>query len=120
VAGEGWLAKLAADKAAHGDCNVPKRSTGAERETAEERETGLDSLGGWVSQQRKLKRKLDRGEPSRGMKAARAARLTALGFAWDRGGAVRGTGRRRKAAAAAAAGPAAIEVVTNHFMATFL
>jgi hypothetical protein len=49
------------------------------------------------------------------MTAARAARLTALGFAWDRGGIVRGTGPRLKAAR-----PAAIEAVTNYFMATFL
>ena len=28
------------------------------------------------------KKKLDRGEPSKGMTAARAARLTALGFVW--------------------------------------
>jgi hypothetical protein len=119
VAWEGWLAKLAAYKAAHGDCNVPKGSTGAKRERAEERETGLGALGNWVINQRKGKRKLDCGEPSQGMTAARAARLTALGFAWDRGGIVRGTGRRLKAAAAAA-GPAAIEVVTNYFMATFL
>ena len=29
------------------------------------------------------KKKLDRGEPCEGMTAERAARLTALGFAWD-------------------------------------
>jgi hypothetical protein len=39
-------------------------------------------LGRWVGKQRTLKRKLDRGEPSEGMTAARAARLTALGFEW--------------------------------------
>jgi hypothetical protein len=37
-----------------------------------------------VSNQRVLKRKLDRGEPSLGMTAARVARLDALGFAWAR------------------------------------
>ena len=36
----------------------------------------------WVSKQRTLKRRLDRGEPSEGMTAERAARLTALGFGW--------------------------------------
>jgi hypothetical protein len=40
-------------------------------------------LASWVKNQRKHKRKLDRGEPGQGMTAARAAKLTALGFAWD-------------------------------------
>jgi hypothetical protein len=40
-------------------------------------------LGNWVSVQRQLKRKLDRGELSEGMTAERAARLTVLGFAWE-------------------------------------
>ena len=35
--------------------------------------------------QRAHKRKLDRGEPSEGMTAERAARLTALGFVWEPG-----------------------------------
>jgi hypothetical protein len=39
-------------------------------------------LGTWVTKQRKLKKALDRGEPSQGMTAARAAKLEALGFAW--------------------------------------
>jgi hypothetical protein len=68
---EAQLARLAAYKAAHGDCSVP-------RGWAED-----PRLGNWVSTQRKFKRRLDRGEPSDGMTAARAARLTALGFAWD-------------------------------------
>jgi hypothetical protein len=33
--------------------------------------------------QRKRKRKLDRGEPSEGMTAERAAKLEALDFAWE-------------------------------------
>ena len=40
-------------------------------------------LGRWVNTQRTLKRKLDRGEPSEGMVAERAARLEALGLVWD-------------------------------------
>jgi hypothetical protein len=39
-------------------------------------------LGAWVSEQRRCKRKLDRGEPAKGMTAARAAKLAALGFVW--------------------------------------
>ena len=35
--------------------------------------------------QRWGKRKLDRGEPSRGMTAERATKLEALGFVWERG-----------------------------------
>ena len=58
-------------KAVHGDCNV--------------RQGWVEGpwLGEWVSKQRMRKRKLDRGEPSEGMTAARAARLTALGFVWE-------------------------------------
>ena len=40
-------------------------------------------LGSWVKSQRTRKRKMVRGEPSQGMTAARAARLTALGFEWE-------------------------------------
>ena len=70
---EAQLARLAAYKAEHGDCKVRVRGGRAE-----------DSrLGNWVSNQRRGKRTLDRGEPSRGMTAERVARLTALGFAWD-------------------------------------
>jgi hypothetical protein len=72
---EEQLARLAAYKAVHGDCNVPKQ--------------GEDPrLGNWVNNQRHNKKKLDRGEPSKGMTAERVARLTALGFVWDppRGG----------------------------------
>ena len=57
---------------AHGNCSVPY-------DWAEDKQ-----LGSWVSKQRTLKHKLDRGEPSQGMTAERAARLDALGFAWDR------------------------------------
>jgi hypothetical protein len=66
----GWeaqLAKLKAYKRMHGDCSVPQQ-------WAED-----PSLGSWVNNQRRGKRLLDRGEPSRGMTAARAAQLEALG-----------------------------------------
>ena len=67
---EAQLARLAAYKAAHGDCNVSQGWAEDPR------------LGHWVSMQRTRKRKLDRGEPSNGMTAARAAKLTTLGLAW--------------------------------------
>jgi hypothetical protein len=67
---EAQLARLAAYKAVHGDCNVPDRWAEDPR------------LVNWVSTQRQLKRRLDRGEPSLGMTAERAARLTALDFVW--------------------------------------
>ena len=60
---------MAAYKAAHGDCNVPKG-------WAED-----PQLGQWVSNQRRCKKVLDRGDRSEGVTAARAARLDALGFA---------------------------------------
>jgi hypothetical protein len=41
------------------------------------------SLGRWVGTQRQWKKKLDRGEPSKGMTVARVAKLDALGFAWE-------------------------------------
>jgi hypothetical protein len=68
---EAQLARLAAYKTAHGDCSVPHGWTEDPR------------LASWVKNQRKLKRRLDRGEPSQGMTAERAARLAALGFAWE-------------------------------------
>jgi hypothetical protein len=71
AAWEAQLARLAAYKAEYGDCSVPKRWAEDPR------------LGKWVNNQRHLKRKLDRGEPSKAMTAERAARLTALGFVWD-------------------------------------
>jgi hypothetical protein len=40
-------------------------------------------LDRWVAKHRHLKRKLDRGEPSEGTTAVRAAQLTALGLVWD-------------------------------------
>jgi hypothetical protein len=64
------LVRLEAYKVVHGDCSVPQRWAEDPR------------LGRWVDTQRRFKRKLDRGEPSQ-MTAARLARLTALGFAWD-------------------------------------
>ena len=66
---EAQLAKLEVYKAAHGDCSVPYG-------WAEDKQ-----LGSWVSKQRTLKHKLDRGEPSQGMTAERVAKLEALGFA---------------------------------------
>ena len=68
---EAQLAKLAAYKAAHGDCHVPKGWAEDPR------------LSRWVSNQRKSKKALDRGEPSLRMTAARAARLEALGLTWE-------------------------------------
>jgi hypothetical protein len=47
---EAQLARLAAYKAEHGDCSVPRRWAEDPR------------LGNWVSKQRRLKPKLDRGE----------------------------------------------------------
>ena len=71
---EAQFARLAAYKAAHGDCAVPW-------DWAED-----PRLGSWVRRQRRGKWKLDRGEPaSEGMTAERAARLMALGFTWDAG-----------------------------------
>ena len=71
AAWEEKLVRLEAYKAVHGDCNVPLR-------WADDKQ-----LGKWVVHQRGRKRKLDRGEPSKGMTAERAARLTALGFVWE-------------------------------------
>ena len=67
---EGWLAKLKAYKQEHGDCNV-------QQGWAED-----PPLGRWVDRQRQFKKALDRGQPSKGMTAARAAKLEALGFNW--------------------------------------
>ena len=69
AAWEAQLAKLAAYKAAHGDCKVPQRWAEDPR------------LGSWVDNQRKRKKALDRGKYGDGMTAARAAKLEALGFA---------------------------------------
>jgi hypothetical protein len=80
--GAGWeeqLAKLKKYKRRHGDCSVPLR-------WAED-----PVLGQWVNGQRKLKKALDRGEPSKGMTAERAAKLEALGFAWDKSWYPKGT-----------------------------
>jgi hypothetical protein len=79
AAWEAQLARLAAYKETHGDCNVPQR-------WAED-----PKLGSWVGTQRRCKKALDHGDPSEGMTAARAARLEALGLAWalPRGGAAR-------------------------------
>jgi hypothetical protein len=71
AAWEAQLARLAAYKAARGDCKVPKGWAEVPR------------LGNWVDTQRQYKKKLDRGEPSHGMTAERAARLAALGFVWQ-------------------------------------
>jgi hypothetical protein len=68
---EAQLARLAAYKAEHGDCDVPNHWVPGPQ------------LGSWVGNQRTLKRRLDRGEAGRGMTAGWAARLTALGLVWD-------------------------------------
>jgi hypothetical protein len=68
---ERWLAKLKNYKRQHGDCNVP-------RYWAED-----PPLSMWVRTQRDNKRRLDRGDPGERMTAEWAARLTALGFAWN-------------------------------------
>jgi hypothetical protein len=77
TAWEARLAKLKAYKRRHGDCNVPQSWAEDPR------------LGRWVNTQRQGKKKLDRGEPGGGMTAARAAKLEALGFAWERSAAAR-------------------------------
>ena len=64
--------KLAAFKAERGHCNVPFHWP------------ENPALGQWVSSQRTLKKRLDRGEPCEGMTAARAAQLDALGFDWGK------------------------------------
>jgi hypothetical protein len=64
VAWEEKLARLAAYKAAHGNCSVPGRWAEDPR------------LASWV------RRQLDCGELGTGLTAERAARLTALGFEW--------------------------------------
>ena len=66
---EAQLARLAAYKVEHGDCNVP-------RGWAED-----PVLGRWVSDQRAYKKALDRHGVW--MTAARAAKLEALGLVWD-------------------------------------
>ena len=71
AAWEAQFARLVAYKAAHGDCNVPTA-------WAED-----PALGRWAGKQRKLKRKLDRGDYSDGMTVERAAKLTALGLVWE-------------------------------------
>jgi hypothetical protein len=71
AAWEANLARLAAYKAEHGDCNVPVRWAEDPR------------LGTWVKTQRARKKALGRGEPNDGMTAERVAKLTSLGFNWD-------------------------------------
>jgi hypothetical protein len=68
-----WLSKLKQYTREHGDCNVP-------RGWAED-----PRLGHWVKEQRTAKKELDRGDPSNGMTAERAAKLEALGLAWAPG-----------------------------------
>jgi hypothetical protein len=82
---EAQLARLAAYKAAHGDCDVPKRwAKDGHRGGRSFGAKGFPGLGAWVGKQRKGKKKLDRGEPKCcGMTAERAAKLDALGFAWE-------------------------------------
>jgi hypothetical protein len=97
----GWeaqLAKLKVYKRRHGDCSVPKSWAEDPR------------LGNWVMYQRQLKRKLDRGEPSSGMTAERAAKLEALGVASERrrlaAGVGSGVGAKRKRSAEVTEAPA--------------
>jgi hypothetical protein len=68
---EAQLAKLRQYTRKHGHCNVPQGWAEDPR------------LGNWIHTQRKRKKKLDRGEPSQGMTAARVAQLETLGFAWE-------------------------------------
>jgi hypothetical protein len=70
---EEQLAKREAYKAEHGDCTFNKLPK-------------VDDMGGWIIDQRVLKRKLDRGEPtcSGMLTAERAARRTMLGVVWQR------------------------------------
>jgi hypothetical protein len=71
----GWeaqLAKLKAYTQKHGDCNVPQKWIKDPR------------LCQWVKKHRECKKAQDRGEPSKGMTAARVSQLDALGFAWVR------------------------------------
>jgi hypothetical protein len=67
---EGQLARLAAYKAEHGDCKVPRGWPEDPR------------LSYWVGTQQSGKKRLDSGEPGERMTAERAARLTALGINW--------------------------------------
>ena len=110
---EAQLARLAAHKVAHGDCNVPFCWAEGPR------------LGKWVANQREYKNKLDRGEASRGDDggvdgAADGARLR-LGASREsqpagargrgaaavpsRGAATSGASARPRPAAAPGAGP---------------
>jgi hypothetical protein len=66
-----WLVKIKAYKQHHGDCNVPQVWVADPR------------LGKWVNKQRQYKKALDRGDPSKGMTAARVAKLDALDFTWE-------------------------------------
>jgi hypothetical protein len=67
---EAQLAKLKEHQRKHGGCSVTQ-------DRAED-----STLARWTMKQRTLKKTVDRGEPSEGMTAARAAKLDALGFAW--------------------------------------
>ena len=87
----GWEAmrtKLAAFKAEHGNCRVLNKHPADPQ------------LGHWVHFQRACKKKLDAGDPSRGMTAGRVAKLDALGFEWSGNKRKRGTreeaGNKRK------------------------
>jgi hypothetical protein len=62
------VAKLEAYKTEHGDCDVP---TGWVEDLA---------LGNWVHRQRSNTLKLDAGEPTPGITAARVVELTGLDF----------------------------------------
>ena len=66
------LSNLVAYEAEHGHCLVPRNGHKATD----------PPLGTWVSTQRSLKKKLDRGEPCGRMTVERVAKLDALGFIW--------------------------------------
>ena len=69
----GWdamRARLAAFKAEHGHCRVPRNHVADPK------------LGTWVKNQRAYKKRLDTGHPSPQITAERVAKLDALGFEW--------------------------------------
>ena len=67
---EAMQARLAAFKAEHGHCWVPRNHPADPK------------LGTWVKNQRAYKKRLDTGHPSPQITAERVAKLDALGFEW--------------------------------------
>ena len=66
--------QLRAFKEEHGHCNVHKLGW-----------PDAPALGNWVANQRAAKKRLDSGEPARGLTAERMAVLDEMGFEWARG-----------------------------------